>query len=233
MAKNQGTSNDTKTIVTILLLIFIFPVGLILMWVWIKWKLWVKILVSIPIIALLAAGVLTAFSPSRQIERANCVKKCQTNDTNNACMQACMGDDNEDGRYSEFTTQDSNEVLDQINAARQERGLSPVRSDENVCKYVRWLTTQYKNKGSDYANLAHTSEIAKPEIQFAYFKDYKSVYRAAIGTSEENNQKIGDKLVSSPSSNALRPDVTNGCVYGALSNDETKWWVVFVGASKK
>lgn len=42
----QGTSDDTKTIVTVLLLIFFFPVGFIMMWVWTHWPTWVKLLIS-------------------------------------------------------------------------------------------------------------------------------------------------------------------------------------------
>lgn len=47
----QGMSNDTRTIVTVLLLIFVFPVGLIVMWVWPRWPGWVKLLISVPLIS--------------------------------------------------------------------------------------------------------------------------------------------------------------------------------------
>lgn len=49
----QGTStlskqvNSTPTIVTVLLLIFMFPIGVIVMWIWPKWKKWVKILITL------------------------------------------------------------------------------------------------------------------------------------------------------------------------------------------
>ncbi len=54
----QGMSNDTRTIVTVLLLIFVFPVGLIVMWVWPRWPGWVKLLISVPLI--LAAVVVSS-----------------------------------------------------------------------------------------------------------------------------------------------------------------------------
>lgn len=57
MAKKDGMSDDTKTIVTVMLLAFAYPVGLIMMFVWTKWPVWVKALVTIP----LAIGVLISF----------------------------------------------------------------------------------------------------------------------------------------------------------------------------
>lgn len=58
MAKTQGTSEDTKTIVTVLALLFAYPVGLIVMWVWPKWKIWLKILLTAPIFFIIIAFVL-------------------------------------------------------------------------------------------------------------------------------------------------------------------------------
>lgn len=49
-SSQNSMPEDTKTLITILLLVFVFPVGFILMWVWTKWKLWVKLLITIPII---------------------------------------------------------------------------------------------------------------------------------------------------------------------------------------
>lgn len=70
--QNQGMSEDTKTIIVVLLLVFIFPVGLVLMWFWTKWPLWVKILISIPtllvILSLAAITVLTVRTVSTPVE---------------------------------------------------------------------------------------------------------------------------------------------------------------------
>lgn len=43
---------DVKTLITVFLLVMAYPVGLILMFVWMKWSKWVKFLVVLP--ALLA-----------------------------------------------------------------------------------------------------------------------------------------------------------------------------------
>lgn len=59
--QNSGTSEDTKTIVTVLALIFAYPIGLILMWVWTHWKTWLKILLTAPVIVVLLALLSTGF----------------------------------------------------------------------------------------------------------------------------------------------------------------------------
>lgn len=47
-------SQDTKMIIVILLLVFFMPVGIILMWLWMTWPKWVKILITlIPIFFIL------------------------------------------------------------------------------------------------------------------------------------------------------------------------------------
>lgn len=52
-------SYETQVIITILLLLFVYPAGLIVMWWWMKnWPLWLKIIISLP----LFLGVLAFFS---------------------------------------------------------------------------------------------------------------------------------------------------------------------------
>lgn len=93
--QSSEVSTDTKTIITILLLIFIYPVGLILMWFWTSWKRWVKILVSLPVILLiflpfLVGILLAAINPPAQIKKANCVKLCELSATKNSCIESCL-----------------------------------------------------------------------------------------------------------------------------------------------
>lgn len=232
MNNKTGYSNNSKNVITILLLIFIYPLGLLFMWFWTKWKLWIKIIVSIPLVAAFATGLLFTVNPQKQIKRAECAKQCQTTDVNNSCMQGCLNNEIQ-SENTEFTKQDSSEILATINEMRQKEGLQLIVMDTGICSYARWLAIQYKDKGLEYAEQAHKSQITKPETQFTYFNGYKSIYRATIGTAENENKVIGEKFMSTPDSNAFKPDITNGCVYGVLNNDETKWLVVFIGASKK
>lgn len=43
-------SYETKMVIVIICLLFVYPVGLILMWFWMReWPLWVKLLISLPL----------------------------------------------------------------------------------------------------------------------------------------------------------------------------------------
>lgn len=87
------TSEDTKTIVTVLLLIFAFPIGLILMWAWTNWPKWVKVIITLPIflfiMAMVAMVFLIAINPAKQLRRAECVQKCVDGPYRNVCVQQC------------------------------------------------------------------------------------------------------------------------------------------------
>lgn len=76
---NNEVSPDTKLIVTVLFLIFIYPVGLLLMWFWTPWKSWIKIILSLPVIlvvlAVLMTIVLIAINPRKQFDQANNAKR--------------------------------------------------------------------------------------------------------------------------------------------------------------
>ncbi len=94
--QNQPTaSNDTKTLVTVLLLIFLYPIGVIVMMLWTTWKLWVKILVASPIILAILAFVflmvLAALNPSGNegVQRAQCMNSCLKDKDNTTCIKLC------------------------------------------------------------------------------------------------------------------------------------------------
>ena len=76
-SKSEGMSSDTKTLVTVLLLVFAFPAGFVLMWVWTSWPKWVKFLISgifaffmLIWILVFAAAILVSVNPQAQLERA-------------------------------------------------------------------------------------------------------------------------------------------------------------------
>lgn len=45
--KSMELSEDTKAIVTVLLLVTCFPVGIIVMWIWTRWPIWLKVLITV------------------------------------------------------------------------------------------------------------------------------------------------------------------------------------------
>lgn len=91
--EHHGMSDDSKTLVTVLLLFFAYPVGLILMWVWTKWKLWIKILITLPVPLLLISIplftiLLVAINPAGKFAEAkNAARISDTNSILNAIVQ--------------------------------------------------------------------------------------------------------------------------------------------------
>lgn len=57
-------NEDNKTIITVIILLFAYPIGLVLMWFWTKWPKWAKVLISLPfflaILGILAVVLLSA-----------------------------------------------------------------------------------------------------------------------------------------------------------------------------
>ena len=71
--EKSGMSNDTKTIITVVVLLLFYPIGLILMWFSAKWPTWGKILITLPLLVipvLIILFALLAVNPSESIQRA-------------------------------------------------------------------------------------------------------------------------------------------------------------------
>lgn len=98
VAPQANSSLDTKSIVTILLLLFFFPLGVILMWFLTKWPVWLKLIITIPvtlaIIGILAVAILAAVNPKAQIQKANeaaCRQQCSISAPSNPnCYNLCL-----------------------------------------------------------------------------------------------------------------------------------------------
>ena len=89
----QGSENNegVKTVVTVLLLIFVYPIGVIVSWFLPKWKLWVKLLVSLPLVlgfVMITLGIaLLAMNPSTQLKKAQFISECTKTYTQQECAQ--------------------------------------------------------------------------------------------------------------------------------------------------
>ena len=46
---NQELSYDTKALITVLLLLLVYPIGLVIMWRWMKWSKLIMHVISLPI----------------------------------------------------------------------------------------------------------------------------------------------------------------------------------------
>lgn len=95
--QSQPMSEDTKAIITVLLLLFFPPIGFILMWFWTNWPKWVKALVSAPLIlfmlAIFATLMLIIINPVGQVKKAQelqCKQECIDNPESAACIDQCL-----------------------------------------------------------------------------------------------------------------------------------------------
>lgn len=95
--KNKESSNKNTSIdlVTVLFLIFLYPIGLILMWHKNIWSKWVKILITVPLflgIIWLILGIilLAAVDPNVQIKKGVCVQQCENSINRDSCYNDCL-----------------------------------------------------------------------------------------------------------------------------------------------
>jgi cytochrome c oxidase subunit IV len=51
--RGLGLSYEVKTLIVIILLFFAYPVGLILMFMWMDWSAWIKALILLPVVCLI------------------------------------------------------------------------------------------------------------------------------------------------------------------------------------
>ncbi len=91
---NQGISENNKTIITVILLVFVYPIGLLTMWLWTKWPRWAKIVISLPlflaILSILATALLATINPVKQLNKAKCAQQCVNSENKNVCTDACI-----------------------------------------------------------------------------------------------------------------------------------------------
>lgn len=105
--KTEGLSYDTKTLIVVLTLIFAYPAGVILMYLWMDWPGIVKLILAFPVVILFAVivlwfllipiGVFKWSSSSDALKQneafnaaAQCMTKCNVNGTyDDKCVQSC------------------------------------------------------------------------------------------------------------------------------------------------
>jgi len=68
----NGMSQDTKTIIVVILLVLVYPIGVILMFAWMKkWSWWVKLLAMMPIILVIVVFFVGAFIPTLSLKNSD------------------------------------------------------------------------------------------------------------------------------------------------------------------
>jgi len=98
----DGMTDDTKSAVVALLLVWFYPIGLIFMFIiWMKWPVWAKILILLPLlfsvlIFVLIFGAFGAiFSSALNSEgflgnTIQCSQQCESAVDQEACMAECV-----------------------------------------------------------------------------------------------------------------------------------------------
>lgn len=79
VAQPTSPDHNTKTIIVVVMLLFFYPIGIVLMWLWMKdWPKWVKIVLTLmfalPIIAvfgIIASIILVATNPAKNVPIPN------------------------------------------------------------------------------------------------------------------------------------------------------------------
>ena len=92
--QHQGISENTKTIITVILLVFVYPIGLLFMWFWTKWPKWAKTVISLPlflaILGIVVSALLFTINPIKQLNQAKCAQQCASSENKNVCLDTCV-----------------------------------------------------------------------------------------------------------------------------------------------
>ena len=105
MAK-QELSYDVKFVTTLILLFVFYPVGVVLMYKWMKWPTWLKTLIVLPLVLFtlifimafvfgISGNLRTKEQTNARIEQAvvenKCTKECATSNLDiDACVEKCV-----------------------------------------------------------------------------------------------------------------------------------------------
>ncbi|MFZ2152871.1 MAG: hypothetical protein WAV41_02325 [Microgenomates group bacterium] len=143
--QNTGLSEDTKTIIVVLLLILVYPVGLILMFVWMKWPMWVKLLVALPtsliflaIVGIMVVGVLAGVNPRLQMDKAADMA------TRNNAMEMVYASERYFAKYDKYPW--GNKVGYRTGSVTQEDWFSKLDEDGRLQAYLDKLPVATKLK---------------------------------------------------------------------------------------
>ena len=98
---NQEISGDAKAVITVLLLLFITPIGLLLMWFWTKWNDGWKCIITLIYLFLIVFVVFMANKTDNKISNYlggdnflenSCLENCKKQKLSDDCNNFCMND---------------------------------------------------------------------------------------------------------------------------------------------
>jgi len=92
----HNTVSPSATKVTTFLLLLFYPLGIIVMWFWPKWKLWVKLALTVLPILLgiiyfsVIAMVVDPTLDDKLRPLNNCITACNTDKEKDLCVRGCQ-----------------------------------------------------------------------------------------------------------------------------------------------
>lgn len=237
MAKSsQQSSDSTSTLVTILLLIFVAPAGLIVMWFWPKWPTWVKILVSllviIPLIIVLMFGglfisaVLTGMGSLTSDHRQACQQACQNTPTIQTCTQRC----NRDIQVTPMpaTPYTADLLLKATRDLRSSKGLARISSTPSQCAFAQKVLQESiltKTNVTDIMDKYSSNGVTRQS-----FPSSENIFHNFVEVPTYSTNPLPLEF-RQPNLNFLKPELTTGCFAIQPSSTTNMSLILFIGGN--
>jgi len=231
---NGDLSNDTKAIITILLILFLPPVGVIVMWAWMKsWPTWLKILLTLfgfgdlILIGLLVFGAMGWALFAVVGQQIKCENVCKTASDRQSCIVSCNKEYNPNPKA--ITTFNPDNLLIALNKDREGSGsdVGQLTRDNNLCLYAQRLAESYKNTGKDPQDQLDLDK-QDSSVTRKYFFKYSRVYQQMADIPNFSTSDIPVEFRDYKGA-TRRAGLTNGCFAVIPSNQTNSSIIEFVG----
>ncbi|MBI4058336.1 hypothetical protein HY408_01075 [Candidatus Gottesmanbacteria bacterium] len=240
--QKDGMSEDAKTIITVILLIFFSPIGVILMFVWTKWPMWAKLLITfvtlwwvfVFILVFLGLFGLITFGVFTGIDQYNkCEKVCVSAPYREECVKSCRDDLTLGNDPKANTTFTSDTLLIALNLFRLDdrSGSERIVKTDSLCRYAEHLAEVHVETG-EVSNDIFERDIADPEIADQYFSGFDRIFIQSLSTQ---NFLTSDLPLAFRESDATAMDsrITHGCFAIVPTKEPNKVVIQLVGGNLK
>lgn len=228
-------SQDTKALITILLVLFLPPVGVILMWAWMKsWPTWLKILLTLfgfgglILIGVLLFGAMGWGLFAVVNQGMQCENVCKLAPDKHACIVSCNTGYNSNPKA--VISFSSDILLTALNKDREGRGsdVGPLAKDNNLCLYAEKLAQNYKDSSKAPQDTLD-KDLYNPAVNSQFFYKFSHVYQQQVETVNFSTHDLPvefrDYRVAT-----RRALLTHGCFAVIPSNKPNSSIIQFVGA---
>lgn len=233
--KSSGISQDSRSIVVALFLIFLSPVGVVLMWAWTNWPGWIKILLTL-ISLWWVFAFMGLFGWGLSIGRdqgKKCNQICQVAPDKNACISQC--NESYDPNPKIMTSFNPDDLFTALNRYRDGRGsdVYPLKKDDDLCAYAQKLADQYKNTGENPEKIL-SRDLKNPTINSKYFSNFKNIYQQFAEVDNFSTHELPypfrQKNIETNYPLTEHSKIFYGCFAVIPSNTSSKSIVEFVAA---